>query len=231
VDLTDVPEPVARYLAHALGDDWDQAPESHIKMRGRIKVGLWLPFHASWVGDGRSLDWRAAVGIGPLAVLRVRDRFAAGAGSMDLRLFGRVPLVHADDEDTTRSAAGRAAAEGALWAPASLLPGRGVSWRAEADDHIVATCDVPPEQPEVHLRIDTRGAVSSVWLSRWTVTEGDGPGYVPFGVDVSDERAFGEMTIGVKISAGWWYGTPRYKPFFEAEVLSAVPVNSMAAQP
>ncbi len=33
----------------------------------------------------------------------------------------RLPLVHADDEDTIRSGAGRAALEAATWAPASLL--------------------------------------------------------------------------------------------------------------
>ncbi len=51
--------------------------------------------------------------------------------------------------------------------PASLLPESGVRWRAESDDHIVATVPVPPEQPDVHLRIDGDGRVESVCLQRW----------------------------------------------------------------
>ena len=187
-------------------------------MRGRIKVGPWLPFRAHWEGDGRSLDWRATVGLGPLGVLRVRDRFAAGTGSMDIRLFGRVRLAHSQDDDTARSAAGRAAAEAALWAPASLLPHRGVAWRAEADDHIVARCDIPPERPEVHIRLDDRGAVRRVWLSRW---QGGECGYVAFGADADTDRAFGPLTIATRVTAGWWYGTPRYEPFFKAQISAA----------
>jgi hypothetical protein len=140
---------------------------------------------------------------------------------MDVRLLGRIALVHSEDADTARSAAGRAAAEAALWAPASLLPDRGVVWRTESDDHIVASWAVPPERPEIHIRIDDRGAVRNSWLSRWTSSGADTPGYVPFGVDVSAERTFGPVTIASRITAGWWYGSPRYKPFFEAEISAA----------
>ena len=221
----DLDPAVARYFAHALAAGSEQAHGTQLEMRGRIKVGAWLPFRARWEGDGHSLDWRATVGLGPLALLRVRDYFAAGTGSMDIRLFGRLRVVHSEDQDTARSAAGRAAAEAALWSPASLLPERGVVWRTEADDHIVASCEVPPERPEIHIRIDDRGGVRNSWLSRWTSGDVDEPGYVPFGVDVRAERTFGSMTIASRVAAGWWYGTPRYKPFFEAEISAASPLG------
>ena len=38
---------------------------------------------------------------------------------------------------------------------------RGVTWRAASDDLIVASFDVPPERPEVALRIDGEGALVS----------------------------------------------------------------------
>jgi uncharacterized protein DUF6544 len=221
METAGAPDPVARYFAHALGDGAELARGTRIEMRGRIKVGAWLPFRADWQGDGRALDWRATVGVGPLKVLRVRDRFAAGNGSMDIRLFGRLELGHSEDEDTARSAAGRAAGEAALWAPACLLPERGVAWRAEGDDHIVAVVDVPPERPEIHIQLDEHGAVASCWFSRWTNAEGNGPDYVPFGVDVEAEHSFGPLTIASRITAGWWYGTPRYRPFFKAEIVAA----------
>ena len=189
-------------------------------MRGRIKVGAWLPFRAHWEGDGRSFDWRASVGAGPVRLLQVRDCFSAGTGSMDVRLFGRLRVGHSEDEHTARSAAGRAVAEAALWAPASLLPDTGTTWRAESDEHIVVSCNVPPERPEVHVRVDETGAVRSVWLNRWTTEAGE-PRYVPFGVDAEAEREFGALAIVSRVTAGWWYGTPRYTPFFKAEITAA----------
>jgi hypothetical protein len=42
-------------------------------------------------------------------------------------------------------AAARATIESVVFAPPSVLPGRGVAWRAETDDVIVAGFDLPPE--------------------------------------------------------------------------------------
>jgi hypothetical protein len=75
-----------------------------------------MPFEADWRGDGRSFEWRARAGR-PFRPLRVVDHYAQGDGGMDVRLFGRITLVHARGEDTARSAAGRAAVEAAIWAP------------------------------------------------------------------------------------------------------------------
>lgn len=119
--LSGFAEPVRRYLSHAIREGAELGAGVTLTMTGRIKVGLWLPFSARQECDGRSFAWRARVGLGPLTALTVVDRFAHGAGSMDGRLFGRIKLFHAEDENTTCSAAGRAALE-AVYTPASLLP-------------------------------------------------------------------------------------------------------------
>jgi uncharacterized protein DUF6544 len=211
--------PIARYFAHALDPGAEMSRGTQLRMRGRIKVGAWLSFRANWEGDGRSFDWRARVGPGGL--LRVRDHFASGTGAMDIRLFARIRLVHAENEDTTRSAAGRAGLEAAIWAPASLLPEHGVSWRAESDNHIVATFDVPPERPEVHITVDPSGAVRSMWGMRWNDGSEGERGYLPFGGDIHDSHTFEGLTIASRLTVGWGYGTPRYEPFFEAEIEAA----------
>ena len=119
--LAGLDEPVVRYLTHAIAEGTPLAPGVRLRMSGRIRVRLWLPFTADQECDGRSFTWRARVGRGSFTPLVVTDRFADGAGSMDGRLLGRVPLFHADDPDTGRSAAGRAALE-AILAPVGLLP-------------------------------------------------------------------------------------------------------------
>jgi len=41
---------------------------------------------------------------------------------------------------------------------------------------------------------------------------------------VRAERRFGEFTVPSSVTVGWWFGTPRYAPFFEAEVRDWSPV-------
>ena len=220
--LDGLDEPVRRYFTHALLPGAPLQPGMRLWMTGRIKVRAWLPFRAVWEGDGRSLIWKATAGPRGRGLLRVVDRFADGAGSMDVRLLGRIALVHVSDEDTTRSAAGRAAVE-ATWAPAGLLPDRSVRWRAEADDLIVASWDVPPERPEVRIRIDADGAMRSSCVMRWDNGGHGRHGYIPCGGDAHEEKRFGDVVIPSRLTAGWWYGTPRYDPFFEAQIHAAEP--------
>jgi hypothetical protein len=215
-----VDEPVRRYLDHALPGGAGHAG-SRLTMAGRIKAGVWLPFSAVEECDGRSFAWRARVRFVPLQVV---DRFADAAGRTEGRLFGRRRLFGADGPDTTRSAAGRAALE-AIWAPASLLPERGVRWRADSDQEIVATFDVPPEQPELHLRIDPHGALRNVSAQRWSDVGGDRFRYVPCGCEVHSERRFGDLVVPSEVTVGWWFGTPRWAPFFDASIESLEPVG------
>ena len=220
--LAGLDEPVRRYFNHAIRDGAALPTAMRLTMAGRIKVGAWLPFTARQEIDGRSFVWRARVGAGPLTVLDVTDRYADGAGATEGRLFGRLTLFHADDRDTTRSAAGRTALE-SVFAPAAALPHDGVTWRAETDDHIVATHDLPPERPEVHLRIDDRGAVHRVSALRWGNAGQKAFGYIPFGCEVHAERRFGDITIPSSLTVGWWFDTPRYAPFFRADIGDAEP--------
>jgi len=228
--LADLDEPVRRYFTHALTDDAPLARSARLRLGGRIKVGAWLRFDSVWEGDGRGFSWRAICGPGPLRPLRVHDEFADGVGFMDIRLrppLQRLPalkLLHVENEDAARSGAGRAALE-ALWVPGALLPGRGVKWRAEADDLIVATCDVPPEHPELHISIGPDGAVTSYRAQRWRDRKS---GYVPFGADVHAERTVDGATIPSSITAGWGHGTPSWAPFFRGEIVAVEPIHSPA---
>jgi hypothetical protein len=214
VTLDGLDEPVRRYLSHAVGPGAASATGVRLTMTGRIKVGAWLPFTASQEGDGRSFAWRASVGLGRFTPLTVVDRFAGGAGSTEGRLFGRRRIFRSEGQDTTRSAAGRAALE-SVFAPMSLLPDRGVDWCAESDDLVVAAFDVPPERPQLRLRIGADGALVSASALRW---RGQEEGYVACGCEVRAERGFGEVVVPSSMRVGWWFGTPQYEPFFEAEI-------------
>jgi len=222
--LAGLDEPVRRYFTHSIRDGAELGTGVKLTMTGRIKLGLWLPFHARQECDGRSFAWRARIGLGPLTALGVVDRFAQGAGSMEGRLLGRVKLFQAEDENTTRSSAGRSALE-AVYTPASLLPQRGVTWRAESGSEIVASWDLPPERPELHLRIDDRGSLRSYYVPRWGDAGQKGFGYVPCGCDVGAERRFGDLVVPASITGAWWFGTSRQEPFFKAQTRELEPVR------
>ena len=221
--LSDLDEPVRRYFAHALTDG-APARAARLRLCGTIKVGVWLRFDSVWEGDARGFSWRAMCGPGPLRVLRVHDRFADGIGSMDIRLRPSLKLLHVENDDVARSGAGRAALE-ALWVPGALLPDRGVSWRAESDEVIVARWDVPPEKPEVHISIGPDGDVTSYRALRWHDSTS---GYVPFGADVHAERTFAGTTIPSRFTAGWGHGTSSWAPFFRGEIVAVEPINPLA---
>jgi hypothetical protein len=163
--LAGADEPVRRFFRHAIRDGARLPQRVRLLMTGRVKAGRWLPFVAEHQCDSRSFSWRARVGWGPVTPLHVHDCYEDGRGSVEMRFFG-LRLSRSDDTDTTRSAAGRAALEAAVFAPASDLPGGGVSWRADTDDQLVARFDLPPERPEVHLQIDGAGAIRTAHAQR-----------------------------------------------------------------
>ena len=221
--LADLDEPVRRYFSHAIGDGAALSNGVRMAMSGRIKVGLWLPFTAEQTVDGRSFAWRARVGRGPLTPLRFTDRYADAAGSTEGRLLGRVTLFDAHDANTARSAAMRAAIESVVFAPTSVLPDRGVAWRAETESIIVARFELPPEHPEVRVRIDEHGAIRTVSGMRWGNAGQKTFQYIPFGGEIHAERRFGELVLPSRATVGWWFATPRYAPFFHAEITAVTP--------
>ena len=215
-----LPEPVRRYLAHAVPSGEAGVPGVTLTMSGRIKVGIWLPFSATQRCDGKSFLWRASVGLGPLRPLEVTDRYEDAKGSMTGKLLGRWALFEQADANVVRSAAGRTALE-ALFAPRGLLPGRGYARRAESDDHIVASTENPPECVEVHLRIAPDGRLLNAVAQRWGEVSKGTFAYLPFGGDMHEERRFDDLVIPSRLTAGWNYGTDKYSPFFKATITTA----------
>lgn len=222
--LAGVDEPVRRYFAHAIATGAQLPRAMRLTMRGRVKADLWLPFRAEEEVDGRSFWWRARIGLSRLTVVEIADGYSHGVGSSEGLLLGRRTLFAKADEDTARSAAGRAALESVVFAAPSVLPQRGVAWRAESDDRIVARFDLPPERPEIEVRIDSQGAIKQVSGARWGPLDGEGYGYIRCGCDVQAERRFGDVTVPSKLTVSWRVGTPRQAPFFKAEIAAAAPI-------
>jgi hypothetical protein len=194
-------------------------------MTGRTKAGFWLPFTAQQDCDGSSFSWHAQV---PrhVRLMAVTDSYDKGRATIDGRLLG-VRMFHSADQNIVRAAAGRAATEGIL-APVGLLPSPTRNWYAESDNEITVNLALAPECPSLHVTIDNDGAVKSVNLQRWGDAGKKAFGYIPFGGDILAEKRFGDFVLPARLRVGWWHGTERFSPFFEAEIITGTQILSPA---
>lgn len=206
-ELEGLPEPVRRHLAQAIAPGTPLAVSARLRMRGSIKVGRWLPFRARQVlSPHHGFVWTARAA----GVIAGSDRYVDGAGGMDWKLAGLVTVMHADGPDHSRSAAGRAAAEG-MWVPTALLPRFGVRWSAGGAGEVRASYRIGEVPVELCYRLDGDGRIASFVFDRWGDPDGSGTfGWYPFGGEVTGYRTFGGVSVPSAGRAGWFFGTDRW---------------------
>lgn len=218
-ELSDLPDPVRRYLQTAVAPGAPLATCVQLRMHGHIKVGRWLPFTARQVlNPHEGFVWAARAA----GVIAGSDRYISGAGAMDWKIAGLVTVAHAEGPDVSRSAAGRAGAE-AIWVPTALLPRFGVTWSAVDDTHVSARYRLGSTPVEINLVLDPAGLVRSVVFDRWGDPDRSGTwGWHPFGGEFSGYRCFGGLTVPSTGSLGWHFGTDRWPAgeFFRYEITS-----------
>lgn len=222
--LAQHPEPVRRFLTHAIADGARLAGSVDFQMQGEILLnprGKWQEFTAREVIAGRhGFVWDAQVKAGILSVRGV-DAYLEGEGRMRVWVARLFQIIDATSEDISRSTLGRLAAELA-WAPAVLYAMEGVSWSAPSDEEVVARFGIENEDIELHLKIDEKGALTELWLDRWSINiDPEGPKYLPFGASVSGEASFGGYTIASVMEGGWNFGNESYAPFIRLTLTQA----------
>ena len=192
-ELGTLPYPVRRYLAKSIAPGTPLAGSARLAMRGSIRLGRrWVRFSGhELLSPHRGLVWavRAA------GLISGSDRYVDVEGSMDWKLLGRVPVLHADGPDISRSAAGRVTAE-AVWVPTALLPRFDVTWRVSDRQHVAASYLLDEAEHQVHLVLDDYARIRSVALERWGDPDGTGKsGPHPFGFEATGHLTFGGVTI------------------------------------
>ena len=227
-ELDGLPEPVRRHLAQAIAPGTPLYRSARLRMRGRIKVGRWLPFRARLVLSPRDGFLWAARAAG---VIAGGDRYLDGAGATRWRLAGLVTVAAGDGPDVSRSAAGRAGAEG-IWLPTALLPRFGVRWSAPAPDRLEAAFAVGETPVELELRLDEAGRAVALAFDRWGDPDGGGEfGWHRFGGELGGHARFGGLTIPAAGRLGWHPGGDRWAAgeFFRYRITELGPVGPPAA--
>lgn len=220
-----LPEAVRRYFLAAITSGTPMATSARLCMRGTLKLrGRWLPFRArQGLAPHHGSIWTAHVG----GLISGSDRYVDGAGAMDWRLFGLVPLVHAAGEDTSRSAAARGAAE-AVWVPTALLPRFGVTWAATDAQHITAGYSVDATDVELRITLDDEARLRSLAFERWGDPGGTGHwAWHPAGFLATTTATFGGLAIPSEGRFGWFFGTERWSEgeFFRFQITDFHPAD------
>lgn len=217
--VEDLPEPARRYFLHALEPGAPLASSVSLTLPGSIRMsraGDPLPLASEEIlTAGRGYVWTARIRRGPLTI-RGFDVYTDGEGEMRWWVAGLVPVVRADGDDVSRSAAGRLVEESALFLPSSLLPFRGARWEAVDDSTARVRVGSDDEEVELTLELDDDGGLSRLSYPRWNADPKHGPvGHLPFVTDqLGEEQTFDGHTLPTRFRAGWRLGEVDEFPFF-----------------
>ena len=159
-----LPEPVRRYLTHAIAPGTPLWQSVEVSMVGHIKIGAWRPFTATQVvAQPRGYIWAANARLFGIPVMGY-DRLSGGTGEMRWRLLDLLPVVSTDGPDMARSAAGRLASEIAL-IPTAF---GGATWiGGDRPDTAVASWGSGEQEERVELHLGPAGQLRSVLMQRW----------------------------------------------------------------
>lgn len=186
-------------------------------MRGRIKVGRWLPFRARQVlNPHRRFVWAARAA----GVIAGSDRYLDGVGAMDWKLAGPVAVAHDAGPDVSRSAAGRGARRRSGFRPLCCLgsesPGRPPTTPMSRRGFRLGTTPVA-----IDLALDPEGRIRSIVFDRWGDPDRCGTwAWHPFGGEITGYGCFDGLTIPTAGRLGWHFGTNRWTEgeFFKYEI-------------
>ena len=108
--------------------------------------------------DEVAFSWRARFRLAPLVSLRVLDRYAAGQGLLDARLFGLVPVMRQRGPETDQGEAMRYLAELA-WIPQAMRANPQLEWREVDPQTVEVATRVGSARVAVALEFDAAGDI------------------------------------------------------------------------
>lgn len=212
-DLDGLPEPVQRYLRHAIAPGTLLSPSVRLWMDGTMTPTPGGPSTdltaVETLAPHRGFIWMAKARMNRLPV-RVRDHYFDGTGGVNVVALGLLPIPLGSGPDVARSSRGRLVAE-AVWCPTALVH-PAVAWEALGGDRVRFTLTVDDDPIPVTLRTGPDGALREVTLDRWGDTEGPPARPIPYGFRVEEERTFDGVTIPTRLTGGWHFGTDRFDP-------------------
>lgn len=219
--VASLPEPAQRYFRYTIRPGASLHRAVEIEMRGELGLGTkdepnYRAMSAQQIlAPPYGLVWKLEAG--PVSG---SDGATPDRSWTRFWLFNILPVVRVSgSDDHRRSAFGRVIAEGAFWAPASLLPGNAVRWEALDNERARAIVTFAGFEQAVDITVADDGRPVRVVIQRWS---NENPQQVfrrqPFGGDLSEFRDFDGYRLPTRVEGGNHIGTDDYFPFFRARV-------------
>lgn len=216
-----LPEPAQRYFLYTIRPG---APLHHaveIEMGGELGFGNKAkPNYRSMsahqiLAPPHGLIWKLVCG--PISG---SDGLTSQMSWTRFWLFGLIPIVRVGGHaDHRRSAFGRVVAEGAFWAPASLLPSDTVKWEAVDQNCARAVVHYGNLRQAVDITVAADGQPTQVVIQRWSNENTEREfREQPFGGYLSGFDDFGGYRLPTQVEGGNHIGTDAYFPFYKAVV-------------
>ncbi|MFD1195453.1 DUF6544 family protein [Seohaeicola saemankumensis] len=215
-----LPEPARRYFGYTIRPGTPLWSVVEIDMGGQFSLG------SKDALNYQPMEARQILATPEGFVWAMRTRGGMPVSGSDsgrwtrFRIFGVIPVARlGGDPDHTRSAFGRYVGEAAIWSPAALLPGPGVTWETVDQNTARVTVAHGDLEQAVDVTVDAEGRPVEVTFQRWSNANPDKVHRLqPFGAVMSDFREVGGYRLPFRVEAGNLFGTEDYFPFFIAEV-------------
>ena len=216
-----LPEPARRFFIRTISPATPLYTVAEINMSGRFGMGdkqdpKYLNMKAKEVlATPEGFVWQMSAQSGLMSL--------SGSDTQSWTRFwlaGMVPVARfGGGPDHNRSAFGRFVAEAAMWTPAALLPGPGVTWQSVDQDTARYTMRHRGLEQAVDITVDADGYPVQVVFQRWSNANSEGIFRLqPFGANLSEFRVFEGFCLPTHVEAGNHFGTDAYFPFFIVDV-------------
>jgi hypothetical protein len=132
-----------------------QTAELRLKPGGKfIRISAWQVVALARAG----FIWDAKQEIFPISRLRILDAFVGGAGHLEARAFGSIPLAKAEGPDINLAEAYRYLAE-LPWAPDAILGNPDLVWRVTGANEVEVRLDTSDGTARVKFAFDAEGDI------------------------------------------------------------------------
>lgn len=226
--ISHLPEVVQRYFLHAIAPGTPLKTTVGLRLKGTFLLGdrtssQRYDMEASQIlAPPNQFVWTPTLRSGLLTITG-SDALVDGQAWTRFWIGSLLPVANVPSSaDLVRSAQFRAAIEG-IWAPASLLPRKGITWNVTGPNTASVTMDLAAGPIVVELTMDSTGALTEVVGMRWSDANPQKLFQLqPFGGTMEREATFDGYTIPSVVTVGNMFGTDDYFPFYQAQVLQAV---------
>ena len=168
--LTDLPDPVCRYLRYT-GVVGRPFPDTiRLRQKGRMRPGPgqpWMPLDAEehYSVQPPGFVWAGTAHLGPLPVVRARDMYAGGNGRMLVKVASLWPVVDASGDEMDQSGMVRYLSE-MIWFPAAFLADN-ISFEPVDDSSARVTLTDHGRTATGTLSFDKKGRVTDFLATRY----------------------------------------------------------------